>query len=100
MFNNLKIALLTSLMIPGVAFAEINVGEELGVSHSSIIATLETRGYTLLETEVEGDEIEIEAMLGDEVFEVEVSADTGTVLAVYLEDEDENDDDKEDENDD
>lgn len=98
-----KTALLTTLIIPGAALAQINAGDMLGSSETAIQATLEAQGYTITEIETENGEIEVEAKSGGQFFEFEVSPETGLVLAANQEgedDEDANDDDKDDPEDD
>ena len=90
-----KSSLLVALFVPGVALAQINVGDALGSSEAAILAALQAQGYETTEIEVENGEIEIDANLGDQSFEIEVSSTTGLVLAVYEEDEIEDDDAKE-----
>ncbi len=96
MTNPNKSALLAALFIPGVALAQINVGDALGSSETAILAALQAQGYETTEIEVEDGQIEIDAKLNDQSFEIEVSSTTGLVLAVYEEDEIEDDDAKED----
>ncbi|MFS4582922.1 PepSY domain-containing protein [Phaeobacter sp. C3_T13_0] len=84
-----KLALVATLAVPGVAFAEINIGDEIGVSETAIRATLEAQGYTISEVETEDGEIEVEADIAGQSFEIEVSSETGMVLAVNEDDDDE-----------
>lgn len=100
MANLSKSALLVTLLIPGAALAQINVGDELGSSETAIQAALEAQGYTITEIETEDGEIEVEATSGGQSFEFEVSPETGLVLAAYQEhDEDGEEDDDADEDD-
>jgi hypothetical protein len=98
-----KTALFASLLIPGAALAQINIGDQLGSSETAIQAALEAQGYTITEIETEDGEIEVEATIGGQSFEFEVSPETGLVLAAHQDDdedgEDENEDDDEGEND-
>ena len=94
MVKNGKAALLASLLIPGAALSQINVGDKLGASESEIRAALKAHGFTATEIEFEHGEIEVEATSGGQSFEFDVSPETGLVLAAY-EDEDEDEDDEE-----
>lgn len=96
MIKNGKAALLATLLIPGAALAQINVGDDLGTSETAIRAALEAQAYIIEEFEVEDGEIEVEATLEGQTFEFEISPETGLVLAAYLEDEDDEDDDEDD----
>ena len=96
MVKNGKTALLASLLIPGVALAQINVGDKLGASETAIRAALEARGFTATEIEIEHGEIEVEATSGGQSFEFEVSPKTGLVLAAYEDDDEDGDEDDED----
>lgn len=106
MMKHGKLALFATLLVPGTAFAQINVGDELGASETAIRTALQAQGYTATEIEIENGEIELEAQTGGELFEIEISAETGMVLAVYREfdddgeDEDEDDDDNDSDDDD
>jgi hypothetical protein len=94
-----KTALFASLLIPGAALAQINIGDQLGSSETAIQAALEAQGYTITEIETEDGEIEVEAMIGGQSFEFAISPETGLVLSAYPDDgdngEDENEDDSE-----
>ena len=96
MITDYKTALLAGLLIPGMALAGINQGDNLGTSEAAIRAALEAEGYVASEIEFEDGEIEVEAMLDGQAYEIEISPETGQVLAVMLEDEDDDDDDDED----
>ena len=92
MMNYSKSVLLAALLIPGVALAQINAGQELGTSQNAIQAELEARGYTVIEFEIEDDEIEVEASLDGQIFEFEISPTTGQVVEIELEGDDDDDD--------
>ena len=94
-----KLALLAALLIPGGALAQFNVGDELGTTETAIQAALEAQGYTVIEIEFEDDEIEVAAMLDGQLFEFEISPETGLVLEIEEEDEDDDDEDEDDEED-
>lgn len=88
-----KAVLLATLLIPGAALAQINIGDKLGATEAAIRAALETHGYTATEIEIEEDEIEVEAVNDGQAYEFEVSPETGLVIAAALEDDDEDEDD-------
>lgn len=96
MANLSKTALLASLLIPGAALAQINIGDQLGASDTAIQAALEAQGYTITEIETEDGEIEVDATIGGQSFEFEVSLETGLVLTAYQDDDEDGDDDNED----
>jgi len=82
-----KPTFLAALMIPGLALAQINVGATLGTSEDAIRTALEADGYMIKEVEFDSDEIEVEAMRDGTLYEFEVAADTGQIIAVELDDE-------------
>jgi uncharacterized membrane protein YkoI len=92
MINNGKLVLLAALMIPGAAFAQINVGDTVGSTEAAVRSALEASGYAVLEIEVEDDEIEAEVTLDGTAYEIEVSAASGMVLEIEVEDDDESED--------
>lgn len=100
MFKHAKIALLAALIAPAAAFAQINIGDDLGVSETAVQAALEAQGYTVTEIEFETDEIEAEVILDGQAFEIEISPETGLVVAVELEDDEDDEDGADDSEDD
>lgn len=90
--TNTKLALVAGLLVPGMAFAQINVGDTMGVTESEILSTLEADGYRVLEIEMEDGEIEVEAVLDGQTYEIEIAADSGLILEIELDDEDSSDD--------
>ncbi len=90
--TNAKLALLAGLLVPGVALAQINVGDTMGVTDAEILSTLEAEGYRVLEIEMEDGEIEVEAIRDGQMFEIEIAADTGLILEIKLDDEDDSED--------
>lgn len=90
--TNAKLALLAGLLVPGVALAQINVGDTMGVTDAEILSTLEAEGYRVLEIEMEDGEIEVEAIRDGQMFEIEIAADTGLILEIELDDEDDSED--------
>ena len=99
MTKDLKPALLAALLIPGAALAQINIGDELGASEAAIRTALEARGYIATEIEFEEGEIEVEATRGDQSFELEISPETGLVLAAFEDDTEDGDEDGDEEDD-
>ncbi len=91
MTTNTKALLLAGLLIPGAALAQVGAGDALGTSEADIRAAVEAQGYTVSEIEFEDGEIEVEAMLNGQAYEIEIAADTGLVLEVELEDDDDDD---------
>ena len=100
MIKHSKTLLLAGLLIPGAAFSDISKGDVLGVSADAITAAVEAQGYSGAKVEVEDGEIEVEAFLNGQEYEIEVSSETGEVLAVYRDDDDHDDDDGADDYDD
>lgn len=85
-----------SLLIPGAAFATVNLGDVLGTTEAAVTASLEAAGYQVLEIETEDGEIEADAELDGALFEFEVADDTGAVVEIEREDEDNADEDDDD----
>ena len=100
MIKHSKTLLLAGLLIPGAAFSDISKGDVLGVSADAITAAVEAQGYSGAKVEVEDGEIEVEAFLNGQEYEIEVSSETGEVLAVYRDDDDHDDNDDDDDDDD
>lgn len=92
MIKHGKLLLLSGLLIPGIAMAQINAGDTLSTTEDAIRAELESQGYVISEIEYEDDEIEVEATLNGQAYEIDINPETGAVLEVELED-DESDDD-------
>ena len=90
--NHAKLALLAGLLVPGVALAQINVGDTMPVENAEILSMLEADGYRVLEIETEDGEIEVEAVRDGQTFEIEIAADTGMILEIELDDEDDSED--------
>ncbi len=90
-----KLAVLcAAIAIPASALAAVSVGETVGTSDEEIRAKLEAAGYMVDEIEREDGEIEVEASLDGRSFEIEIAPDSGIVVEMELEDEeDERDDD-------
>lgn len=84
-----KLALVAGLLLPVTAMAQVNLGDNLGSSEAAIRTALEAQGYAVLEIEREGGEIEVEAILNGQEYEIEISAETGLILEIELEDDSE-----------
>ncbi|MEM7295173.1 MAG: PepSY domain-containing protein [Pseudomonadota bacterium] len=100
MTHTVRAVLLSALMVPGAVLAEINVGDSLGTTETAIQAALEAQGYTISEIEIEDGEIEAEVMLNGQELEIEVAADTGQVIEVAADEDDDDDDDDDGDDDD
>ncbi|WP_162946725.1 PepSY domain-containing protein [Ruegeria sp. EL01] len=85
-----KWATLAAISIPGLATAQINVGDALGSTEESIRSALEAQGYAISDVETEGGEIEVQASLDGKDYEIEVSIETGQIVEI----EEENDTDE------
>ncbi|MGI9391087.1 MAG: PepSY domain-containing protein [Boseongicola sp.] len=75
-------------LIPAAAFANFAVGDSIGTDLDEIRAKFEAQGYTVTEIEVEDGEIEVEYVLDGQEYEVTLNPDSGEVLEVELEDDD------------
>ena len=73
---------------------EVNVavGDTVGTDVEEIRSKLEAEGYTVTEIEIEDGEIEVEYVVDGQEYEITMSGETGQVLEVELEDDDEDDD--------
>lgn len=83
-------AALATLIAPTAALA-LTVGDTMTTDLDEIRSNFEADGYTVLEIETEDGEIEVEYEKDGQVFEVSIAADTGLILEVELEDEDDDD---------
>lgn len=90
---------IAALSIPAIAFAQLNVGDTMGTTEADITAALTAQGYTVLEIEIENDEIEAEVALDGVESEITIDIATGQILEVELDDEDDDSDDEEDDDD-
>ncbi len=76
------------IAVPALALAATTVGDVVGTSEAEIRASLESQGYTVQEIEFEDDEIEVEVLYDGKPFEIELASDTGTVIEIEAEDDD------------
>ncbi|MEL7091109.1 MAG: PepSY domain-containing protein [Pseudomonadota bacterium] len=88
-----KPALLAALIVPTAAFAGLELGQPLGTQEADIRAALTEMGYEVQEIEFEDDEIEAEVTLDGVAYEIELAVDTGKIIEIELEDDDDADDD-------
>ncbi|MEX3017822.1 PepSY domain-containing protein [Gymnodinialimonas hymeniacidonis] len=88
-----KAAILALITAPTVAFAQLTPGDVAGTAEADILAFLEAEGYTIQETETEGDMLEVEVMLDGAEFEIEVDLTTGRIAEIEAEDDDDDADD-------
>ncbi len=102
MIKHGTLALIATLLIPATAFAQVSVGSNLGTSETAIRAALQAQGYSVSEVDIETGEIEVDVEIDGQMYDVEISPETGLVLAVREETEDSagGDDDTDDEDDD
>ena len=89
----IKPAILAGLLIPATAIAGLELGQTLGTAEADVRAALTELGYTVQEIEIEDGEIEAEVTLEGVAYEVEVTADTGQIVGIELEDDADSDDD-------
>ena len=75
-------------LAPVAAIAAFAVGDTLGTDVEEIRSKLEAQGYTVTEIEIKDGEIEVEYVADGQEYEVTMSGETGQVLEVELEDDD------------
>ena len=88
-----NLLLISALALSTASAYAVETGDVLGTSEADIRANLEIQGYEVQSISIDGDEIEIDALLDGQEFEIELSSDAGAVLEIELEDEDDDDDD-------
>ena len=88
-----KSAVLAALLVPGVALAGLDIGQQVGTTEADVRAALTGFGYDVQEIEIEDGEIEAEVTLDGVAYEIEVAMDTGLILEIETEDDDAGDDD-------
>ena len=81
-----------AVVVPTWALATMNVGGIAGKSEAEIRASLETAGYQVKKFEIEGDEFEAYAERDGRLYEFEISASSGEIIGIELEDDEECDD--------
>ncbi|MEM6666136.1 MAG: PepSY domain-containing protein [Pseudomonadota bacterium] len=77
-----------ALLTPAIALAGVTVGDTIGMNDAEIETALTAQGYTIEEIEREDGEIEVEAMLDGVEYEIEIDPETGAILEIELEDDD------------
>ena len=75
-------------LAPVAAIAAFAVGDTVGTDVEEIRSKLEAEGYTVTEIEIEDGEIEVEYVVDGQEYEITMSGETGQVLEVELEDDD------------
>ena len=88
-FFNATAALI--LLAPGMAFAQIGLGDPLGSNEEEIRNSLVDLGFEITEYEVENGIAEVEVLLDRIAQEIEVSLDNGAIIEIEFEDEDDDD---------
>jgi len=81
-------------------YAAVATGQVIGTTEPVIRAALESNGYVVQSLEMEGDEIEVDALFNGSPVEIEISVATGAVMEIETEDDQDDDDDDENEDDD
>ena len=94
-----KSVVAAAFLVPGLALAQANIGDNLGTNEADIRAALEAKGFVIEEFEMDDKEIEVEASLDGMPYEIEVSNETGMVIEVALDDDDDDSDDDDDKSD-
>lgn len=96
----LKKALLAAsagvLIAPVVALAAPAVGDTVGTSLEEVMNNLTDAGYEVREIEAEDDELEAVVLANGQLLELEISPETGMILSVELEEDDDEDHDEHD----
>ncbi len=95
-----NLLLISALTLSTASAYAVETGDVLGTSEADIRANLEIHGYDVQSIIIDGDEIEIDALLDGQKFEIELSSDAGAVLEIEPEDEDDDDDDEVEDDDD
>ncbi len=86
--TGLLAAAITAATLPVAAFAALTEGDIVGTSEADIRAALAAEGYVVHEIETEDGEIEVEATRDGKTYEVELSSDTGAILEIEVDDDD------------
>lgn len=92
MIKHGKTLLLAALLLPGAALAQFSVGDDIGTTETAVRTALEAQDYAISEIEIEDGNIEADVLKAGQSFEIEVSAETGLVLAFYEDDDDDTED--------
>ncbi|MGI9399737.1 MAG: PepSY domain-containing protein [Rhizobiaceae bacterium] len=81
------------IITPSWVLASMSPGDVAGKSEAEIRESLEAAGYSVKKIETEDGEFEVHAELDGKLLELEISAKTGEILEIELEEDDEADDD-------
>jgi hypothetical protein len=84
---------LVGFALPSLALAAVSVGDQLGTTEEGIRTALTAQGYEITQFETEDGEIEVDALFEGQMLELEISPDTGLVIEIEAEDDDDNVDD-------
>ncbi|MGH1413824.1 MAG: PepSY domain-containing protein [Pelagimonas sp.] len=97
-FETFKLAGLSAMIasVPVLAYAQLQLGDQVGTQEAVIRAWLEAQGAQVTETELDDGEIEVEYILDGAEYEAELDPATGAVIALELDDDDDGDDDEDD----
>ena len=89
-----KSAIAAAMIItPTWVLASMSPGDVAGKSEVEIRENLEAAGYSVKKFESEDGEFEVYAEFDGRLLELEISAETGEIIEIELEDDDETDDD-------
>ena len=91
--DTLKITTLAAAIasVPVLAFAQLALGDTIGMEETDIRAILEAKGAVVLEIEIDEDEIEVEYLLDGVTYEAEIDPVTGKLAELSLEDDEDDD---------
>jgi hypothetical protein len=92
MTKTLVSSLSALVLVPAAAFAVPAVGDTVGTTAEEITNNLQAAGYEVREIELDDDELEALIVADAQLFELEVSPQTGLITEVELEDDDDMDD--------
>lgn len=92
--KTMKLAALGAALIaiPATAFATLSAGDQVGTTFEAVIAKLTDAGYEIQEVEREDGGLEVEAVLNGTTYEIMIDGETGAVMEIEVEDDDEDDD--------
>lgn len=90
MTKTLLASLAALVLVPAAAFAVPVVGETVGTTMEDITSNLQNAGYEVREIEADDDELEAVIVADGQLYELEISPDTGMITEIELEDDDDN----------
>lgn len=88
MTKTLLASLSALVLVPAAAFAVPVVGETVGTTMEEITGNLQSAGYEVREIEADDDELEAVIAADGQLYELEISPDTGMITEIELEDDD------------